>query len=74
MASSTPRPKTIADIPKTLRRKRRRLSHLVVHDGAAEQGNEADEAQELMMLDDGLSVINVRFAAYCRCYVDVTRP
>jgi hypothetical protein len=35
--------------------------------GAAEQGNEADEALELKMLHIGLGVVNVRFAAYCRC-------
>jgi hypothetical protein len=37
---------------------------------AVEQGNEADEALESKMLDNGLGVVNVRFAAYCRCYVD----
>jgi hypothetical protein len=37
---------------------------------AVEQGNEADEALELKMLDDDPIVINVRFAAYCRCSTD----
>jgi hypothetical protein len=39
--------------------------------GAGEQGNEADKALELKILHDGLGVINVRFAAYCRCSPDI---
>ena len=37
---------------------------------AVEQGNEADEALELKMLHNGRGVVNVRFAAYCRCWAD----
>ena len=39
--------------------------------GVVEQGNEADEALELKMLHNGPGIINVRFAAYCRCWTDL---
>jgi hypothetical protein len=39
--------------------------------GAVEQGNEAAEALGLKMLHNCPGVINVRFAAYCRCSADL---